>query len=103
MTTTRTLLAGLLASFALMGATCSSTDITVILEQVQDRAHTACAFVPTVETIVAIVAANNPALSTAAQIADAICAEVNKRKAGPVAPGEIIIGGVVVHGYRSNQ
>ena len=109
----------LLAGTALVGgagmggiATCSSTSGIVlnpaVVDAIQAAVATACGFVPTVETLVAIVGASFPAVAGAATIADAVLAQIStlicasymaaqpagELKATPMA------GTVPIHGMR---
>jgi hypothetical protein len=68
------------------------TDITQIIAQVQSITAQACKFIPTVGTVAAIITANNPGVTTAVAIAEAICNAITA--APPAAAGEL--GGTVV-------
>jgi hypothetical protein len=67
---------------------------------VQSVAVKACAFLPTAETVVKIIDAKSPALTTSAAIASAICAAIAP-KAGPGA-GKATVAGVPIEGLRVN-
>ncbi len=72
-----------------------------IFDQVRAITSTVCAFLPTAETIGLILAAGNPALQSAADIANAICAAVAPVRTSGLnrrAVGRPVVGGVVVHG-----
>ena len=110
----------LLAGTAMVGgagmggvATCSSTSGIVInpavIDAIQAAVATACGFVPTVETLVALVGASFPAVAGAATIADTVLAQISnmlctafmaamaddaKLKAPPMA------GTVAIHGLH---
>jgi hypothetical protein len=86
----------LAASLSLAG--CNTVDLSTIIAQVQNSTVSLCGYVPTVETIVAIVGANDPTLVTGLQIADAICAAV-KPKATPDVSSGAKVAGVVVKGH----
>lgn len=88
----------LLSAWLFMGAMCSTTDVGDLIAKVQAATTQACSFVPTAETILAIFATNNPALSNAAAIASAICGAVAPHTGGKLAT-EVTVGGVPVHGY----
>lgn len=96
----KTLLTGLLSAWLFVGATCSATDITALIAQVQAQTAQACAFVPTAQTIVDIFQSNNAALQNAAQIAAAICASVAPHAASETVRGKAVtVGGMAVDGY----
>jgi hypothetical protein len=93
----KSMLGAALALFVALGG-CATTSNTDIVSEVQTITTTACSFVPTADTIIALVG-SSPALTTAAAIADAICAAVTpkaaSRKRGATPP---IVNGVVIHG-----
>ena len=85
------------------------------IAQVQTTTSAVCSFLPTAETIAAIVATGNPIVTTAAAVADAICKSVTSIVVAPppVAPGGSVktaagvrraapvtptVAGVVIHG-----
>jgi hypothetical protein len=80
-----------------------------LITQAQQASMLACAFLPTAETVANIIATNNAAVSTAEQIAGAICAAVKNSGAtsiaatqptallSPTSPAPTVFG-VAVHG-----
>src|SRR6185436_7655476 len=89
----------LLASLLLAGcATTPGGAPNPIIAQVQAIAIQACAFEPTVKTILSILALGNPLLGTASSIADAICAAVTPKTASALKRNPPQVGGVVIHG-----
>jgi hypothetical protein len=93
----KSMLVVVLALSAALGA-CATTPNDDIVAEVQTITTTACSFVPTADTIIALVG-SGPTLTTAAAIADAICAAVtpklasSKRRATPPT-----VNGIVIHG-----
>jgi hypothetical protein len=83
------------------------TDISKIIAQVQSITSQICKFVPTAGTIAAIVTANNPGVTTAVAIAEAICNSLAPAPAaakfGGVINGWMVaprtVNGVVIHGH----
>jgi hypothetical protein len=65
--------------------TTTATDIATIINNVQTIAKTTCQYIPTAVTISQIVSAGNPAVSTADQIATAICSAVAGSATNPSA------------------
>lgn len=65
---------------------------------VQGVAVKVCAFLPTAETVAAILAAGSPALTTSSAIANAICNAISP-KAGPGA-GRATVAGVPIEGLK---
>jgi hypothetical protein len=86
-----------LALFVAFGG-CATTSNTDLVSEVQAITTTACSFVPTADTIIAL-SGSSPALTTAAALADAICAAVTPKpassKRGVTLP---TVNGVVIHG-----
>lgn len=72
-------------------------DIQQLILQVQAAAVQVCSFLPTAETITAIISAGNPVVGTATAVANAICAAVTAKSArlGETAPQ---VNGVPIHG-----
>lgn len=106
----KAILASVAALWLFTGATCSSTDISALIEQVQAATSQACKFVPTVNTILALFNLKDPNIVNAQQFADAICKEVAgsaARMGAPAGPagGKMRVGtvrGVDVDGYRTH-
>jgi predicted small secreted protein len=107
----RTILAAAVAgSLALGGcATTGGTPINVqsFIEQVQAAASVACGFLPTAETVAQIIATGNPIVTTAGDVANAICKAVTVPPSTPPAvaarlraAGPPTVAGVVIHGRR---
>ena len=67
------LIAGLLGA-SISG--CATTPGGISVKSVQDAAVLACSYLPSVTTVSAIISANNPIVTTAEDIALAICALV---------------------------
>lgn len=96
-------------SLAIALAACNSTDATNLVTQAQAAALQGCSFLPTAETVASIVAKGNATVSTAEQIADAICGAVKGSSAAAAsttnptmllssaAPAPAVLG-VPVHG-----
>ncbi len=80
---------------------CATTGGNVnVIEQVRQAAVAVCGFLPTVETVAAILASGNPIVATASGIANAICDAVTHlppmtARRGAPAPS---VAGVVIHG-----
>lgn len=92
-------LACVVAVAALLGACTSQGGFTAItIASVQQAAVNSCKFLPTAETVTNIIAAGVPGLSTAALVADAICAAVVPSSAMAAAPGGPSVGGVAIKG-----
>lgn len=53
--------------------------ITNFVQQAQQVATLTCGFLPTVETVAGLIAAGNPAITTATEIADAICSVATRK------------------------
>lgn len=97
-------------SLALALAACNSTDATTLVTQAQAAALQGCAFLPTAETVASIIAKGNSTVSTAEQVADAICSAVKASGAAAANPIALLAGpppapipqptvlGVPVHG-----
>jgi hypothetical protein len=70
-----------------------------LVKTIREKTVEYCGFLPTVETVAALIAVNNPALTTGFIIAKKICAAVTAQKMSLLA-GEapIIVDGVVVEG-----
>lgn len=80
------------------GLFASSENKTV--KAVRDATRVLCGFLPTVETVLALIAVN-PAAATALVIAKKICAAVTAQKPAMLMGGEkppIIVDGVVIEG-----
>lgn len=78
---------------------CSALDkVAANVGDVQSLAVKACAFLPTAETVRAILAAGSPTLTTSSAIASAICAAISP-KAGPGA-GRATVAGVAIEGLK---
>jgi len=78
-----------------------SENVSAVIEQVRQVAVATCGFLPTVETVAAIISAGNPLVSGASAIATAICAAVSSippRTAGKRGGAVPTVAGVVVHG-----
>ena len=107
----------LLAGTAMVGgagmggiATCSSTSGIVInpavIDAIQAAVATACGFVPTVETLVALVGASFPAVAGAATIADTVLAQISSMictsymAASEQLKSQPMVGTVPIHGLR---
>lgn len=81
-------------------------EIQPVIDAAQQIAATACGFLPTVESIVNVLALNNPLLSTPEQMANAFCAAVTPASIGrgqaavskAGASGSGMVGGVAVTG-----
>lgn len=71
------LLAAALSSAFVLGG-CATTGTASLIEQVRQYASTACAFLPTVETVAQILAGGNPTLQTVTALGDAICAAITR-------------------------
>lgn len=88
---------------ALAGCTTTIPTGDDTVAKAQAAAKTACSFLPTAETVADIIKANDPALSTAKAIANAICNALN-----PETPAGIMtlfkavptVDGVVIRGER---
>ena len=79
------------------GCTTGSITPTVVVTDVQQATVALCAFLPTALTVANIIAAGNPALATATEIATAICAAVTPKAA--IRNGAVpMVGGVPVAG-----
>ena len=67
--------------------------------QVQQGAVALCGYLPSVEAVAAIVAANNPLLALPEAMANAICAAVQPKSGGKVATATTpMVAGVVITG-----
>lgn len=77
--------------------------LTQVEQDVQAFTTNLCAYVPTVETVAEIFAANNPAYQTVAAIGDAICAAVSSPVVGAKTVrkrlGTHTVAGVTVNGH----
>lgn len=97
-------------AMALSLAACNETAVATVEAQAQQAAMVACAFLPTIDTVAALIATNNPAVATGAQIGAAICAAVQNSPAAtvaatapaallsPTAPSPPVVFGVPIHG-----
>jgi hypothetical protein len=104
----RYLIAGfvLAACFALTAcdppANPAAPQVQAVVTQVQQTTASACAFVPTAETVAGIFFSGNAAYQTATAIADAVCRAVSnksvRRGAGPPK-----VAGVVVKGHSVSR
>ena len=95
------LAAPLIGLLSLGGCATTGSNVNAIVEQVRQVAVATCGFLPTVATVVDIIAAGNPLISGASAIASAICAAVNSippRTAGRRGGAVPTVAGVVVHG-----
>jgi hypothetical protein len=100
----------LASAMALSLSACNETDVATVETQAQQAAMLACAFLPTIDTVAAIIATKNPAVTTGEQIGSAICAAVQNSPAGaiastapaallsPTAPSPPVVLGVPIHG-----
>lgn len=103
----RKLLIAAALSCGLAGCATTSGTPSIDVGQVQQAAIAACGFLPTVETVVGIIAtfatggAAAPVVATAEGVAEAICSAVvpkaaARRGGAPAAPPAV--NGVVIHG-----
>lgn len=101
----RKILAVTILAFALTGCATTKEQVQSTVEKVQHAAEAVCGFLPTIDTVAAIIAANNPAYQTVSAIANGICAAVTApalRQLGPRrAPP--VVAGVVVHGRFTSK
>lgn len=110
----RKFLATCMISGAFVVGGCSTTQVTDFLGQVQAATATACKFVPTIDTILAIAGSLGFAPATAAAaavtaVANTICSQVPPpasaryqqlyRQGGP-AKSVGVVGGIQVNGWR---
>lgn len=72
-------------------------DGNVDVENVREAAGQLCGFIPTSSTVVGIVAAQQPRLSTVAEIAKAICDAITQPD-GPGADIAPAVAGIRIHG-----
>lgn len=85
---------------AVVGAisSCSTTNTTSLITEIQAAVAAdfpiGCSFLPTYETVSAIVAKDNTTVSTIGQVATAICAAVNSSGATPANPVALLAGPV---------
>lgn len=69
------------------------------VKAVREKTVELCGFLPTIETVVALLAVNNPAAVTAVVIANKICMAVTKSKMSLLAgDAPVIVDGVVIEG-----
>jgi hypothetical protein len=93
-----------IAALGLLGACTSSSNVNSIISQAQQVAVATCGFLPTAETIAAIVSAGDPSLKVPDAIAKAICLAVAAlpkpaaQRARAMAAPPPMVGGVVVTG-----
>jgi hypothetical protein len=90
------------SALMLGGCATTGTNTQAVIEQARQAAVAVCGFLPTVDTVAAILAAGNPIYLTASGIANGICEAVKsipapdklagRRRAAPV------VAGVVIHG-----
>jgi hypothetical protein len=95
------LAAPLVGLLSLGGCATTGTNVNAVIEQVRQVAVATCGFLPTVETVAAIISAGNPLVSGASAVANAICAAVASippRTAGRRGGAVPTVAGVVVHG-----
>ena len=87
--------------FALTMAACGTPKPggSDIVAQVTAQARALCKFVPTAETILALVATGQPELAAAAGIANAICKAVAPTAGQQKAPGTVAVAGVPIRGH----
>ncbi len=91
----------LIPAAALSLSACVTTSGGGLIDQVRSIALTVCSFVPTAETIAAILAKNSPGLTTASQVANAICAAVTMPAPSPglsARPAAATVTGVKIDG-----
>ena len=101
MKASKVLCAGVIAAgFMLGGCATTKEDIQSRIEQVRQAAVAVCGFLPTVDTVAAILLANNPAYITASAIANGICAAVTAPALKQLGPRRAppVVAGVVIHG-----
>jgi hypothetical protein len=112
----RKMLLGCTTALFILGG-CTTTQVTTFLGQVQADAASACLFVPTIDTILAVAAelGFSPAMAAAAavnSVTSAICSQVpppSSARYGTLAPLKAggpastvgTVGGVVVNGWRT--
>lgn len=80
-------------------ATTGSPSTADIIAQVRQAAVATCGFLPTIETVAAIIAAGNPTVVIAGTVASAICSAVTAST--PLARRRGVlptVNGVVIHG-----
>lgn len=86
---------------ALAASGCNTTGATSVEQTILDITLASCHYVPTLTTLASILAAGNPALATAAEVAKAICDAVappaSIRHAGALLAPEV--AGVVIEGH----
>jgi phosphohistidine phosphatase SixA len=78
-----------------------SSSESKLVKAVRDSTVLLCGFLPTVETVVALVAVQNPAVMTAMGIARKICAAVTSApKTGRIGlmSAPVIVDGIVIEG-----
>ena len=90
------MLGAAMAAFAVLGG-CATTANTDIVAEVQSITTAVCSFVPTADTIIAITG-SSPALTTAAAVAQAICAAVTPKAASLKRATLPAVNGIVIHG-----
>jgi hypothetical protein len=74
------------------------------VQVVREKTVELCGFLPTVETVVALLAVNNPAAVTAVVIAKKICTAVTRAKMVTLTgAAPIIVDGVVIEGDFVNK
>ena len=68
------------------------------IQAIRDAVVAKCSFLPTVSTISAILAINDPTLQTASQVSSAVCAAItaSKNKRGPPNVSGVVIRGCPV-------
>lgn len=85
---------------AVSSCSTSATNTTTLITEIQAAVAAdfpiGCSFLPTFETVSAIVAKGNPTVSTIGQVATAICAAVNSSGATPANPIALLAGPVPV-------
>lgn len=74
-----------------------------LVKAIREKTVELCGFLPTVETVVALVAVNNPAVTTAIVIAKKICMAVSAQKQTLIGGSHpVIVDGVVIEGEFIN-
>lgn len=90
--------APLAAMLALGGCATTPTNPADFIKFVQEATVNTCAFLPFATTVANIIAAGNPALQTATEIATAICAAVVPPQGLAKRRGVPTVSGVEIHG-----
>jgi hypothetical protein len=75
-----------------------------LVQTIREQTVRLCGFLPTVETVTALIAVNNPALTTGFIIAKKICAAVTAQKMSLISGDmPVIVDGVVIEGDFINK